>query len=386
MNKSIYPVKYHIMRMSTVFSLVFPKNKRILFLVRLFTPHIGGVETHVSKLTEQALLDGNTVRIITSQYDPILPYKSRFLLAGNPHLPTDNLFIYRIPNVPLNDSKISITQKVYLRIHVWWWMVRHIFLFLRADIVHIHDIFWWYWPIKIIFPWKKVYVTFHGFEVGSMPTQKAKRVRKLITFFSTGTVAIGAWIAKWYGTKSAIVLYGASDCKVSSARKRSSSILSAVFIGRLEDDTGILAYIDAIKKQKNIQLSIYGEGKYKEKIIRETKKSKNIVYEGVTTDVCTALQQADIACVSSYLSIADALALNIPVIAYATDELKKDYLCSHPAHGSFTIVESKNELESVLKNWKISKKKRKVVSAQNWVKKNTWKYIYLQYKKVWGFS
>jgi hypothetical protein len=51
-------------------------------------------------------------------------------------------------------------------------------LIKEADIIHCHDVFFWYLPFRFLFPQKKVYIPFHGYE-GNNPPNKRK------IFFST---------------------------------------------------------------------------------------------------------------------------------------------------------------------------------------------------------
>ncbi len=116
-------------------------------------------------------------------------------------------------------------------------------------------------------------------------------MHKLSEILSWGNICIGDFIKKWYGTKADFVSYGGVDIVKSSkfspslklppspkwlrrpSRRVSKvqSYKSAVFIGRLDEQTGILDYIEAVKlirkKIPDFEFVVIGDGKYREKEI-----------------------------------------------------------------------------------------------------------------------
>ena len=59
----------------------------ILFLTRLYYPHIGGVEKHVEKISQELIKLGHKITIVTEQYD-------KQLKKTDTH---QDVTIYRIP-------------------------------------------------------------------------------------------------------------------------------------------------------------------------------------------------------------------------------------------------------------------------------------------------
>src|SRR3989344_4683639 len=123
---------------------------KILFLTRLYWPHVGGVEKHIAevikRLRDKGLPAGKAgikVDIITTKYDSSL--KDKETVSGTE--------VYRF-----NQPEIKFVGLIY----TWYWLYQKRALIKESDIVHIHDVFIWYWPFKILFPNKKVHVTFHG--------------------------------------------------------------------------------------------------------------------------------------------------------------------------------------------------------------------------------
>src|SRR5579859_5414795 len=151
---------------------------RILFLSRLFWPHIGGVEKHVMEISKILAKRGHTVTIITERYDKKLAEKEKM----------NGIIICRITTGKENKNK---------KFKIWKEMKRLQKIIQEADVVHCHDVFFWYLPFRFIYPQKPVYTTFHGYE--SYPIKKnAIRVRKLSEKLSWGNICIGDFIPKWY--------------------------------------------------------------------------------------------------------------------------------------------------------------------------------------------
>lgn len=159
----------------------------ILFFSRLFYPHIGGVEKHVYEISKQLIKEGHMITVVTEQYTKDLPSEETY----------QQIKIYRIP----------VKQNRFKKFIVWKWFFQHLPLLKRADIIHCHDVFFWYLPFTF-FLRKKVYTTFHGYETVFPPQQKAILIRKLSEKLSQGNICIGAFIEKWYGTKADIISYG----------------------------------------------------------------------------------------------------------------------------------------------------------------------------------
>src|SRR3989344_3372691 len=270
----------------------------ILFLTRLFHPHIGGVETHVFQISKR-LIDGSH-RIV------VLTEKNEYKLHNKESV--DGIEIYRIP-VGKNEW--------FKKFQIWWWLWNHRFLIKKADIIHCHDVFFWYLPFRFLFFNKPAYTTFHGYE--SYPvSKKAITIRKISEILSWGNICIGDYIKKWYGTKPTHVSYG-----------------------RLDEQTGILTYTDAVeiikKKIPNFDFLAIGDGELKNKISRKVK-----IYEALD-NASDYFQKYNFAFVSRYLSILEAMAAKRLVFAVYDNPLKEDYLRIAPFSKYITISSSPSE-------------------------------------------
>lgn len=352
---------------------------KILFLTRLFFPHIGGVERHVFQLSQQLIKKGHQVTIITESLQdiPTKPYET-----------IKNMHIYRIPYWP--DSKTK-------KFKIWQWMWQHRKLIQQADIIHAHDVFFWYLPFRILLPQKPIYTTFHGYE--SYPiTENAKTMHKIAEQLSWGNICIGDFIPKHYHTKPTIISYGA--VKLSSppvkGRTLGARLLdrgkelegvknTAVFIGRLDDQTGILTYAQATKlirkKIPSFKLTVIGDGPYQKDI-----QQKGIESKGFQSDPEKFLKTSHFAFISRYLAILEAMAQQKLIFAVYDNPIKEDYLKLAPFAKYIIITNSPEELaQKVLYYLKHRKQEQMLVAkAYEWVKKQTWENLTNQYLKLWG--
>jgi len=156
----------------------------ILFLVRLYKPHIGGVEEHVEGVSKN-LINRHNIKIITEKFDSTL--KDFEIIDG--------IEVYRIN--PGN------------KWHTWVEMFKLFNLLNSADIIHAHDVYFWIIPYKLLHWTKKTFITFHGWE-GVYPIPwKNKLQHTIAEKLSRGNICVGDYLIKWYGTKPDFVTYGA---------------------------------------------------------------------------------------------------------------------------------------------------------------------------------
>ncbi len=157
---------------------------KIVFLTRLYLPHIGGVERHVEGIS-RVLSRRHQIKIITTKHEPGM--KDYEKIAG--------IEVYRF----VGDSKKEI----------WGWLKKNKYLLDWADVIHAHDVYFWIIPYRLRHWKKKTFVTFHGWE-GKFPVPlNNKVVRKISEILARGNICVGDFISKWYGTKPDAVTYGA---------------------------------------------------------------------------------------------------------------------------------------------------------------------------------
>lgn len=329
-------------------------------LTRYFSPHFGGVEKHVELLSKELLKRGHSITLITEQYSLDLPLEEII----------DGVRVVRIPYFALNSKRL-----------VWTWMCEHENLFADADLVHVHDVFWWYWPIHILLLFKPVFITFHGYEGSEPPTKKAIIQRKISEKISRGSICVGEFMKKWYYASPTRIMYGASLSSKYVGKKLDNN---AVFWGRLDIDTGINVYSEAVQKIPNVSLFIFGDGPLSEEICRAN--TKNITLKKWTKNISLEIAKHRFAFVSRYLSILEAMQARKLVFAVYNNEIKKDYLMCHPMHDNMIIAGTASELVKKFNEIKKNpaKEKRMVDAAYAWAKEQTWEKLADQYEQLWA--
>ena len=278
----------------------------IVFFARRFYPLIGGVEKHVMEVGKRLAKGGHRVIVVTENSEALIGNETRIVNRlrktsdakrnGHRNRQTLNEIINGIEII-----RISVDgEDWFKKFRIWsaLWNLRDVIK--NADVIHCHDVFFWYLPFRFLYPRKSVYTTFHGYE--SYPIKKsAIIVRKISEKLSSGNICIGDFISKWYGTKPDYVSYGAvefgeasygnetrivnrlrktSDAKRNGHRNRLTNDEavrkdSALFFGRLDEQTGVLAYVKAFeilkKKLPKFELLVIGDGEYKKKIEKKVK-------------------------------------------------------------------------------------------------------------------
>lgn len=330
---------------------------KILFLTRRFYPDIGGVEKHIEKISFELTKEGHEVTIISENSKN---YESHEKING------------------IEIHRISIKNEKGKKWTIWKWLNKNRNLIKEADIIHAHDVYYWYFPFRFIYPLKKSFITFHGYE--SYPIKKsAILIRKLSEKLSNGNIIVGDFIKKWYGTKPNFVIYGGVNLskKFISPKKHSE-----LFIGRLDEHTGILEYISAWKEigksYPDFKMTVIGEGKYKNKIPKEIKVFSR-------KDAEKEIQKYEFAFVSRYLSILESMANKRLVFALYDNPVKEDYLKMTPFKDFVVISKNSEELakkiEYYLKN--PNKEKEMIEKAYKWVSDKTWENVTLTYLQLW---
>lgn len=352
------------------------KKKKILFLTRSFYPNIGGVEKHVFELSKELIKRDYGITILTERiYSK--NYYPKLLINGNKGA------ILEIGVVRIDAGG----EDWFKKFRVWRELIKNIKLISKSDIVHCHDVFFWYLPFKFIFPFKKVYTTFHGYEGNKIPRIKAIFMHKLAEKLSNGNICVGKFLKKWYRTKPTLITYGAIDKSILNLQTTNTKDI--VFAGRLVEETGIMKYLKAmlILKDKNykLRLDIYGEGNLRKKAEEFVKKHNlNVSFKGFKMDIEKYLKDYKCVFVSRYLGILEVLALRKNVIAEYNNEIKKDYLYMSPFAKYISIVQTPEEIAKELEKY-IKNPKNRNVNSYKWVENQTWENMAKIYIKLWGF-
>lgn len=339
-------------------------KKKVLMISHHYFPHVGGVERHLDELLRYLKGKKFEFTIITEKFNDELKNVE-----------------HRDGNIIL---RILYRKKKFLGLLNIWLCIWKLRSYIKeADIIHIHDVFIWYFPFKFLFPRKPVFITFHGYE--SYPvTFKAKFIRKISEYLTNGSICVGEFMKKWYGTKPNIVFYGGVNLNKFCPSSGDKLKFDAVFSSRLDDQTGVVTYLETVKilinKLHDFKFVILGDGKY-----RKIAEKVGIV-KGFVNDPSMYFKSSKIAFVSRYLAILEAFASKKLVFAVYDNLIKKDYLTMTPFYKWIVIEKDPAILaEKVFEYYKNPKKYDWMInSAHQWVKKQTWEAIGLAYENLWG--
>ena len=336
---------------------------KILFLARRFYPEVGGVEKHVEKISKLLIGQGHQVVVLCEE-----PSKKSPASAANYHSAPSSDSQYLDLKQPVKSSQSTIFEgkKIaiarlklgkndwFKKFRIWAQIINNYSLFLSADVIHCHDVFFWYMPLRVLLPHKKVFVTFHGYETKFPPTRNAKIIRKLSELMSYGNICVGKYIEKWYGTRADFITYGGVDGSKNKNNfpKKTGDKLRILLLGRLEKDNGVEIYLDLFKKLVDqgirYELITLGDGAYSKQL---SKYGKVLGFDRKIND---RIMNSDIVFASSYLSILEALSLGKRVFAVYQNELKKDYLNLSPFKKYIFVAQNADEILDQIENGKVS--------------------------------
>lgn len=330
---------------------------RILMISRFAPPHVGGVEKHIYEVSRVLRKKGYKIALLTQK--------------------------------DINYPQIPLLGLVF----IWFWMFRRRRELAKYDLVHIHDVFIWYLPLCLLMPGKSVYVTFHGWE-GKFPIpMRYKWVKQISARLAWGNICVGDYIAKWYGIKADYVTYGGvaknqishSKSRVQLKSKNYNVKLKILFIGRLEEDTGLPVYLGALHliKQKHPKLSVefLGDGSLR----KEAEKYGKV--HGFVSNSAPYLKKARFVFTSGYLSMLEAMAAGKLVFATYDNRLKKDYLNMSPFK-NYAIMEKDPLTLAQRVAYYIQHEhdeKRRVKRIERWANTQTWDKAAELYLKLWRF-
>lgn len=255
---------------------------KVLFISQHKYPHIGGVEKHIENVSNE---------LSKKKYE-----------------------IRKISGEDINHPKVKLLGLLY----IWIWFLRNLKYILNSDTIHIHDVFIWYLPFRFMFPFKKVFVTFHGWE-GVYPIPFWNKFNKLLAYkLTTGSITVGKYIEKYYNIRSDYVIYGGVD-KLNSGIKFKKEKDSILFLGRLNKDTGLLEFLEYLKKNKKYKVKFVGDGPLKKLCLKYGKVVGN------TFDTRSYLSKSEYCVPSGYLSYLEAENHNCKILTFSNNVLKDDY-------------------------------------------------------------
>jgi len=329
---------------------------KILFLTPQYLPHIGGVEKHISEVIAHFPPE-YSVTIITARNNKTDPE----------HEKIDRADVWRMPT----QTKKSI----------WSWLAHHLFLLREADVIHIHDVFFWILPFRLLFFWKKMYMTFHGYEAPGPIRLKHILWHQCAELCTDKNICVGSFHQNVYDVEPTLITYGGVTPTEKTKKRKKKSIL---FVGRLDEDTGILRYMKAVLllqlQGDAYHLDIFGDGPLKktlEKYISDYQL--DAMLHGAVSDVDERFALYEIAFASQYLSILQALSAGTQVIAFADSAMKHEYLDSAPFSFWISIASTVQGIADAVRDQNDFAEEPIV----NWARGETWKKVSDLYLQVW---
>lgn len=343
-----------------------------------YPPRVGGVERHIFEVHSALKRLGLEGRIVVFRTRPLGTQNSEDVIW----LPFRPLFGW----VPKTASLVMNLR------------LARLFQLSKPKVIHFHDST--IYPVvpflKVSGLLKRTYITFHGWEGKFPPAVKMIRKRKKIVRAVQGSIAIGAFIQKWYGTVTDVVSYGGvKGERYSSLRTAdyNANPLRIGYFGRLDRDTGILEVVKAIRKynykaDKRVNLDIYGAGPLRDHLLKiaEEDSSEGISVLPPVKDAATILVNYAIVVASGYLTILEALYAERIVFAQYNNDLREDYLRMHPAASSIFICNSAEDLSAAISQCcrDLESVFVKCRSGWNWAKEQSWNGVAKAYVELWA--
>ncbi len=345
---------------------------KIVHLAKYYLPHLGGVEIHLNEINSLLVKMGHDVTVV------VLKHNSK--LADSTIL--NGVRVIRITNEVEKERSFEVKQEI------WNFIKKHQDVFLEADVIHVHDVFWWILPIYKLVR-KKVFITYHGWETEYPVRFNAKLQRYVSSKLSRGSIHVGSWIQKFYFDKPNYVTYGAINAKrlTKSGIKSHShdcSQINIAFIGRLSKDNEVEKYIKTVellrKMGHKINIVWIGDGEYHDKC-----EALGVV-TGFVKNISQYFVNKDLIFSSSYLSILEAQLIGSNVCSFYSNNLKKAYLESFPGSKFLLIANTPESMVSKILLLFNSPKSQNIakLEGREFAKQQTWSKVLNIYLKLWN--
>jgi glycosyltransferase involved in cell wall biosynthesis len=184
---------------------------------------------------------------------------------------------------------------------------------------------------------RKAFLTRHGMSYKHPVPELEKRRATRSLRLASGIVHDGEFIQTWLGVKPDICpnqgLYPKAD---DLTQVPEPSPTSAAYIGRLEPDSGIGTYIDAVRiltreKNRTFELHVYGDGTLMTQLRDEvTRDGLAVQFHGRTPDAQKHITDSCFAFIDGRMAMQEAMARRRLVVAAYPDPLKRDYVTGEP--------------------------------------------------------
>jgi len=348
------------------------KKRKVLFISKYYKPHIGGVEKHVEKISQELIKKDYEITVLTENHTAVFEnskISSKRIVNLKNQETIDDVKVIRIAYPKI---------KFFGLFKIWSQLFKQIDLFKNADIIHIHDVFIWYLPLKFILPKKKVFTSFHGWE-GQYPIPlKNILYKKLAAKLSKKNICVGKYIEKYYGIKADRITYGAVSIPKVKSDLKSKVRNSIVYVGRLETDTGLKVFLKALENLPGYNVDFCGNGPLADECAKYGK------VHGFC-DPQPYLIKAQFCFAGGYLTALEAMANQCVVLTAYDNLLSQNYWQLVPFKDFIILADSGNSLsQEILAISQEPKKLEQITTnAFKWVKQQNWNDLAQIYTQLW---
>jgi len=332
---------------------------RVLMLTPSYYPRLGGVEKHLRCVTRELRAMGVEVAIATPAWEG--PEGEDLV---------DSVRVRRL------SSDRRAGRKALAPLVDW------------ATLVHTHDA---YPFLKYYLPFhrraaKPAFVTFHGYEGYPIPLE-ARALRRLVLWLTRGSLCAGAFIPRWYRFRCSHVTHGGVD----SPPQRPPLGDGAVFAGRIERDTGLTDYLEALRLLKHehgvtVPLQVLGDGSLRRQASDFCAQNELAAeFLGPVSDVMPYLRDARFAFCSGLLSMLEAMACGTLVVATYDNPLKEDYLRLSPGAAHIGICDRPAAIrDEILRLRDADVAEARAQAAFDYAATQTWRAVAELYLDLWS--
>ena len=345
----------------------------IVFFVHRYWPVVGGVERYVHELAKALVAQGHRVNVVAGATDATLPEQDAH----------EGISIHRFP-----------MQRSPLRAR--WWLLRNLGLFVRADVIHVsntHMLEFFWRMVGFLVSRRKVFLTRHGLSYTHPVPDWEKRRAKRSIGLAAGVVHDGEFIGKWLGLKPDLCPnQGLSPPADELPYVAEPPPTSAAYIGRIEPDSGIRIYIDAVKilardMGRPFHLDVYGDGSLLPSLRERVKRTDlPVTFHGRVANAQDRIVEACFAFIDGRMAIQEAMARRRLVLAGYTDPLKRDYVAGEPFSPHIVPVSSGAELAERVAHYIDHPDKRHALieQAHRHARSLTWSRTAEAYTSLWA--
>ncbi len=345
---------------------------KIVMFVHRFWPSVGGVEKYIEQLSYSLIKLGHSVHVVAGATEEGQPVQEM----------RNGIEIFRFP---------AYRSPIRCR----WWFVRNQHLFGDADVISVsntHMLEYFTRMLGLVVSRRKIFLIRHGMAfIHPVPESHIVRARRSLKAVA-GVSHDGEFIEKWLGVPPDIcpnqgIFPAAGD--LSQCPEPESN--TAVYVGRLEPDSGISIYIDAVhqlvtKYKRPFHLDVYGDGSLRKSLAAHVKALDiPVTFHGKTANAQVRFNDACFAFVDGRMAIQEAMARRRLVCAAYFDPLKRDYVCTEPFSPYLLATDSAGGIAQIVEEMITHPLKRKklVDRAFEYASTLTWKTTAQAYLGMW---